>query len=87
MKSEEFSQFEQFLLCDNKEEFLSKLIPGTELHNYLSLLYNINSHIQNKKPLVELSKKLDAYLKDEASDKKKSLNDKQKSLKLRFLLN
>eukprot|EP00825_Cyclidium_porcatum_P010107 TRINITY_DN1517_c0_g1_i2.p1 TRINITY_DN1517_c0_g1~~TRINITY_DN1517_c0_g1_i2.p1 ORF type:complete len:466 (-),score=102.79 TRINITY_DN1517_c0_g1_i2:970-2367(-) len=40
----ELTQLEQFVLAEDKESFIKKLIPDTEEHYYFSLLYAINRY-------------------------------------------
>jgi len=63
------------LLSENKEEFIAKLIPGTDSFYYFSLLHGLNKYG------VKLPKELDKYLESY----KKFTTKRSKNIELRQL--
>ena len=73
--SDEINELEKFILTDNKEYFLKKLISDTESYYYFQLLHAMDLYG------VDLTKENEKQLKKF----KKFKTNKSRSIKLRYL--
>lgn len=76
----DFSMLEKFILCEDKKDFLSKLMPGTEPHYYFSLMQAISDNGLNIPPSV-----LETLREYQKRFEKKKDNQRMRAISLRYL--
>ena len=78
MSNLDLQTLEGYLFAQDKQEFIEKLVPGTESYNFLSLLYSLNSSTSLSADAKELLKKY--------TPSKVNRTPAQQNIKLRALL-
>lgn len=70
---------EEYITSENKEQYLSKLLPGTEEHTYMTLTHDLNKLKDGEKPSKDLKKRLDKAIPIHA-------NNNQIAIRFKFML-